>query len=172
MWNGGRKGAAKGELTDGPLDMESDPCHFFKRIDICDPDRASAKSHPGGHEVKHLSEDAGILENKRIRDRAVFPRNPAKPGGNHDQDLGRGSHAHRGCGLRQERFDIASGSLDWRQGVVAGIVMIKTGSKSFADVNGKIALKLGTGARRREGPRDGLRATRAWQCANGAIQKA
>ena len=81
--------AAEGELTDRALDMESDPRHLFELIDIRDPDRASAKPHPGRHEVKRLGENAGILENQRIGNRAVLPRNPAKARGNRDQDLGR-----------------------------------------------------------------------------------
>src|SRR5215831_744303 len=61
------------KLTDRTLDVEVDPRHLREQLNIGDPDRASAQPHIVRHQVECLHQCADILENERIRDRAVLP---------------------------------------------------------------------------------------------------
>ena len=65
--------AAKRELPDRAFDMEFNPGHFREQVDIGAPDRASAQSHVGRHQVERLNQHADILQDQRIGERAVFP---------------------------------------------------------------------------------------------------
>src|SRR5258708_37615589 len=66
------------ELADRALDVEFDPRHLREQIDIAGPDRASTQAHIGRHQVERLEQYADILQDQRIGDRGVLPRDPAK----------------------------------------------------------------------------------------------
>src|ERR1700745_301444 len=61
------------KLPDRALNVEIDPLHSCKQIDIDATNRTAAKSHGGRHEVKGLRQYADVFENERIGDRAIFP---------------------------------------------------------------------------------------------------
>ena len=88
------RAATKRELTDRTLNVEFDPGHFGEQIDIGAPDRASAKSHVGRHQIERLNQYAGVLQDERIGERAVFPGDPAEARRDGDDDLRRGGRAH------------------------------------------------------------------------------
>ncbi len=67
------RAAADHELTDRAFDVEFDPRHLREQLDIDAPDRTSAEPHVGRHHVERLDQDADILQDERICDRAVLP---------------------------------------------------------------------------------------------------
>src|SRR5450631_1660607 len=66
------------ELTDRAFDVEFDPRHLREQLDMAGPDHASTEAHIGRHQVERLDQYADILQDQRIGDRGVLPRNPAK----------------------------------------------------------------------------------------------
>src|ERR1700721_1677541 len=83
-----RQAATERKLTDRTFDVEFDSSHLGEQVDIDAPDSASTQPHVGRHQVERLDQYADILQDERIRNRTVFPRNPVKTRGDRDQDLG------------------------------------------------------------------------------------
>src|SRR3954453_8077260 len=81
--------AAERELTDRTLYMEFEPRHFCKQIDIASADGTATKAHVVRRQVERLDHAADTLQDQRVCDRAVFPRDPPKSRGDRDQDLRR-----------------------------------------------------------------------------------
>src|ERR1700744_5555916 len=73
--------AAECELPDRTFDMKIETCHPGEQIDVIGPDRAPTEAHVGGSHIERLDQHAHVLQDQRVGERAVFPRNPTEPGG-------------------------------------------------------------------------------------------
>src|SRR5262245_33637177 len=76
--------ATKRKLANRALDVEFEPGHPCEQIDIGGPDRTSAEPYISSDQVERLSEHTNVLQEERIGERAVLPRNPAKASSNRD----------------------------------------------------------------------------------------
>lgn len=65
--------ATNRKLTDWTLDIKFDPSDPREQINIDTANGAAAEAHIGRHHVERLHQYADVLQNKRIRDRAIFP---------------------------------------------------------------------------------------------------
>ena len=135
-------GAAERKLADRALDVKRDAGHPGEQVDIGAADRAAAQSHVGRHQVEGLQQHAGILEDQRIGDRAVFPRHAAEARRDRDQHLRGGGRSHRRGGADEQRIEPRRFDVDRHQRMGGRVVVIETVRQPFATVDRQIELEL------------------------------
>ena len=122
--------------------MKGQPGHTGEKVDVANADGAGAKLHLRRHQIKRLHQDADMLENQRIGEAAIFPRDATKARRHGDHDLRRFGRAHRVLPVVDDRLELARRHANRDQRVTIRVVMIKAARQPLAAVDREVKLQF------------------------------